>query len=238
MPSSAKQADSRRLYHQVADQIRTVIGQGGFVPGTRLPAERELALQLGVSRPSIREALIALEIEGRVEIRMGSGIYVCAVPGGVPPEPLALGESPSELVQARSMLEGSIVTLAAARATKHGLEPVKASLEAMRQGVRRGQVPVEADRRFHVAIAEMTGNSVLARMVGELFDGRYGLISSRLSGRAENEHTWEAALREHETIYRALESRDPQEAAAAMYGHLTASRERWLDDAPGSPGSR
>lgn len=233
MPSNVKQADPRRLYQQVADQIRTVIEQGGFAPGTRLPPERELALQIGVSRASLREALIALEIEGRVEIRMGSGIYVCAPPDGQP-ELLALGESPTELMQARSVLEGSIITLAVARATKQGLEQVKACLDAMRQDVRRGQSPVEADRRFHVAIAEMTGNTVLARMVGELFDERHGLISSRMSRRAENARTWEVALREHEAIYRALEARDPQEAATAMFGHLAASRERWIEEGTGS----
>lgn len=236
MPPNVKQTDPRRLYQQVADQIRNVIEQGGFAPGTRLPPERELALQIGVSRPSLREALIALEIEGRVEIRMGSGIYVCA-PNGAP-EALALGESPTELMQARSVLEGSVVTLAVARATKQGLEQVKACLDAMRKDVRRGQSPVEADRRFHVAIAEMTGNTVLARMVGELFDERHGLISSRMSRRAENARTWEVALREHEAIYRALEARDPQEAAAAMFGHLAASRERWIEQSTGSVEAR
>jgi DNA-binding FadR family transcriptional regulator len=236
MPSNAKPAGPR-LYQQVANQIRHVIEQGGFTPGTRLPPERELALQLDVSRPSLREALIALEIEGRVEIRMGSGIYVCAPPAGAP-EPLMLGESPSELMQARSVLEGSIITLAAARATRQGLDQVKACLDAMRRDVRRGQPPLEADRRFHVAIAEMTGNSVLVRMVSELFDGRHGLISSRMSRQAENAHTWEAALHEHEAIYQALEARDPHQAAAAMFGHLTASRERWVEESVGAADTR
>lgn len=231
MSTNARQAGPRRLYQQVADQIRSVIEQGRFAPGTRLPPERELALQLGVSRPSLREALIALEIEGRVEIRMGSGIYVCAVPNGaVPAEPLALGESPTELMQARSALEGAVVSLAVARVNRQGLEHVKACLEAMREDVRRGVSPVEADRRFHVAIAELTGNTVLARMVGELFDGRHGLISSRMSRRAENPRTWQVALGEHEAIYRALEARDPHQAAAAVFGHLSASRERWIEE--------
>lgn len=240
MTSNAKPADSRRLYHQVADQIRAVIEQGGFTPGTRLPPERELALQLGVSRPSLREALIALEIEGRVEIRMGSGIYVCAGPanGSSSVAPLPLGDSPSELMQARSVLEGAIVTLAAARVTKQGLEQLRACLDLMRQDLRRGHEPVEADRRFHVVIAEIAGNSVLARIVGELFDGRFGPISSRMSLRAENLYTWEAALLEHEAVYRALEARDPHEATAAMRGHLAASRERWLAEDEGSPRPR
>jgi GntR family transcriptional regulator, transcriptional repressor for pyruvate dehydrogenase complex len=159
MPLTIKQPEPRRLYHQVADQIRNVIDQGKFEPGTRLPPERELAVQLGVSRPSLREALLALEIEGRVEIRMGSGVYVCAPPSGAGAEPPSMGESPSELMHARSVLEGSIITLAAARATREGLDQVKACLDAMRHEVRRGQSPVEADRRFHVAVAEMTSST-------------------------------------------------------------------------------
>jgi len=234
MPTPAKPSDSRRLYQQVADQIRTVIEESRFSPGTKLPPERELALQLGVSRPSLREALIALEIEGIVETRMGSGIYVCAAPSLVAArEAPALGESPSELMQARSLLEGSVVALAAARVNRQGLERIKACLETMRNDIRRGHPPLEADRRFHVAIAEMTGNSLLARLVGELFDGRHGAISSRMSRRAENARTWEVAFDEHEAIFRALEQRDPQEAAAAMANHLKASRERWVEQ-PGS----
>src|SRR5450432_4643292 len=71
--------EPRRLYRQIADQIRTLIRSGEFPTGARLPPERDLAKQLGVSRPSVREALIALEVEGLVEVRIGSGIYVQAV---------------------------------------------------------------------------------------------------------------------------------------------------------------
>ena len=229
MTPTPKNGDSRRLYQQVADQIRAVIEQGGLHPGSRLPPERELALQLGVSRPSLREALIALEIEGRVEIRMSSGVYVCAAPPASDANAVSLGDSPSELMQARAILEGSVVSLAAARVTKHGLDRLKTCLEAMRHEVQRGLSPVDADRRFHVSIAELTGNSILSRLVGELFDSRHGAISSHLTRRAESGHTWLAALHEHELIFRALESRDPQEAAAAMSAHLRASRDRWME---------
>jgi GntR family transcriptional repressor for pyruvate dehydrogenase complex len=236
MPSSSNPPDTRRLYQQVADQIRTVIDESRFAPGTRLPPERELALQLGVSRPSLREALIALEIDGVVEIRMGSGVYVCAAPSTTDAHPRrSLGESPSELMHARSLLEGAIIALAAARVTRQGLENLRSCVDAMRQGVRRGNPPLDADRRFHVAIAEMTGNPLLARLVGELFDGRHGPMSSHMSRRAENAHTWEIALEEHEAILRALELRDPQEAEAAMVHHLRASRERWIDQSGTTP---
>jgi len=138
MSAVVKPADARRLYQQVADQIRAVIEEGRYVPGARLPPERELALQLGVSRPSLREALIALEIEGRVEIRMGSGVYVCARPLGEDAAMGLLGDSPTELMQARSTLEGAVAALAAARMSKPVLERLRSCVEGMRQDIAKG----------------------------------------------------------------------------------------------------
>ena len=229
MPPSAKPPETRRLYQHVADQIRGFIKDGGIAAGTRLPPEREFALQLGVSRPSLREALIALEIDGRVEIRMGSGVYVCQPPSAERATP-ALGESPSELMHARAALEGAVISLAAARVTRQGLQRVRDSLEAMRRDHTTGRNPLENDRRFHLTIAEMSGNSVLLRLVSELFDARHGALPSRMSVRSENVHTWDQAMAEHEAIFRALEARDPQAAAAAMGTHLRASQERWVGD--------
>src|SRR6185312_9733452 len=108
-----KPTDPKRLYQSVATQILALIRQGEFPAGERLPPERELALKLGVSRPSLREALIALEIGGQVEIRMGSGVYVNATGAEGAGTIAALGDSPSELMQARAVIEGSVVVLAA-----------------------------------------------------------------------------------------------------------------------------
>lgn len=199
--------------------------------GARLPAERELALQLGVSRPSLREALIALEIDGQVDIRGGSGVYVCAPPAGSGGATPALGDSPAELMQARVVLEGAVVALAAARVTPEGLRRVGEALAAMREDQARGRKPVEADRRFHLSIAEMAGNVVLVEMVGALFDGRHEPIAARMSGEVESlSQPWQVALAEHEAIYRALEARNPQAASAALCSHLQASHARWAGE--------
>ena len=231
MASHHRAGESRRQYQLVADRIRAVIEEEGIAVGSRLPAERELALQLGVSRPSLREALIALEIDGRVEIRGGSGVYVSAAPAGAGETATsALGDSPAELMQARVVLEGAIITLAAARVTKAGLQRVEEALSAMREEHLHGRKPVEADRHFHLSIAEMAGNSVLVGMVGALFDGRHSPIAARMSGQVESTRTWQAALGEHEAIYRALEARNPQAAAAAMCTHLLASHGRWAGE--------
>lgn len=233
MSTHHRAGESRRQYQLVADRICALIEQERIGVGSRLPAERELALQLGVSRPSLREALIALEIDGRVEIRGGSGVYVCAKAVGADGSATSsLGDSPAELMQARLVLEGAVITLAAARVTKAGLQRVEDALAAMREEHAGGHQPVDADRRFHLSIAEMTGNSVLMDMVGRLFDGRHAPIAARMSGKVESNDTWQSAMGEHEAIFRALEARNPQAAAAAMCSHLMASLGRWVGESP------
>lgn len=230
MSDAIKVIDGRRLYQQVADQIRGLIRAGPFPPGSRLPSERELAAQLGVSRPSLREALIALEIDGSVEIRMGSGVYVCAPPEGAEGPTGALGESPSELMRARSAVEGTVAMLAAARMTPEALRHLRQALDAMRGEIDAGRKPLEQDRLFHLTIAAQTGNAVLTRIVRELFDDRHSPISARMRVRFETPDTWRVALAEHEAILEALASADPLLAQSAMRMHLEASRERWTRD--------
>jgi len=223
-----KQVETRRLYQQIADQIRELIQRGGFDTGDRLPPERDLAQQLGVSRPSLREALIALDVEGSVEIRSGSGVYVCSPPERTTRATAALGESPTELMQARTALEGSVVVLACTHATTEALARLRSCVDGMRKEIARKHTPLEHDRQFHLVIAEMSGNSVMARLVGDLFDERHSPISAKLRSRYENMRTWNAALKEHEAILHALEARDPLAAETAMRSHLKASEQRWV----------
>ncbi|WPB55591.1 FadR/GntR family transcriptional regulator [Xylophilus sp. GOD-11R] len=230
MIEQLKQIDSRRLYQRIADQIRGLIDSGRYVPGARLPPERDLAVQLGVSRPSVREALIALELEGSVEVRMGAGVYVCTSPGDKPLSTAAMGESPTELMQARVVLEGTVVMMACARCTPEALAGLRVSIEGMRAAVSERVAPLHFDRQFHVGIAAMTGNTVLARLVGDLFDERQkGAISSQISERAESPQTWTEAVEEHEAVLRALEARDALAAHTAMCRHLSASQHRWTE---------
>ncbi|MBR7652248.1 FadR family transcriptional regulator [Brucella oryzae] len=226
-------AEPRRLYQQIADRVRSLIQDGQFPAGSRLPAERELAQQLGVSRPSLREALIALEIAGNVEIRMGSGIYVTAesekrsLSHGA-----SIGESPLEIMQAREMVEGSVVVTACARMTPERLAELRATIDAMKVNVDAGRKAIELDRQFHLLIAEQSGNSVLVRIVRDLFDERHSPLTSHIRTRFEDNDTWALALAEHEAIYAALEARDPLQAQAAMRTHLDRSKQRWMDNEP------
>ncbi|MCE4555323.1 FadR/GntR family transcriptional regulator [Pelomonas cellulosilytica] len=229
-----KGTDSRRLYHQIADQLRELIREGRYRIGSRLPPERELAQQLGVSRPSVREALIALEIAGCVEVRMGAGIYVRSS-GDPEAGTTALGESPLELMQARVVLEGGLMPQACTRVTPRGLAAVREALDAMREAMEAGRPALDADRRFHLAVAAMAGNAVLERMVGELFDGRYSPMSLQLSARADTHRNWRDALVEHERILAALEAHDPLAAQAAMRTHLLNAQQRWAGNRLAGP---
>jgi len=217
------------LYLQIADKLRGLIEQQDFAPNGRLPSERELALTLGVSRPSVREALVALELEGRVEIRMGSGVYIVATPANKPPTTEAeLGESPIEIMTARSVIEGAIAASVAPFAKPKELKALRTVYETMAREVGNGQVPMAADRAFHIAIAQMTGNDVLVRTVGSLYDERHSPLSSTLRGHFEGEETWAAALGEHREILEALEERDAIQAQAAMQRHMRQSAARLM----------
>lgn len=222
--------EPRRLYQQIADQIRELIDSGEFQPGSRLPPERELAQRLGVSRPSLREGLIALEIDGSVEIRMGSGVYVSTELAQPVTRTKSLGESPTELMQARAAIEGTTIVLAASRVDDASLETLRSTLQAMRAEIDAGRKPLDQDRQFHVLIAEQSGNSVLARLIADLFDERHSPMSAQFRVKFEDKDTWTFALQEHEAILAALEAKDPLLAQSAMHSHLDSSRRRWVEN--------
>src|SRR5687768_10108718 len=159
--------EPQRLYRQIAEQLRSLITGGEFPPGSRLPAERDLAKQLGVSRPSVREALIALEVEGWVEVRTGSGVYVLdrtGRPNGNPKIP-ATEWGPLELIRARRVVEGEIAFLAAGHAKRKDVKAIREAIAAMREDADREVPPLDGDRAFHTAIAAACGNVVLLETV-------------------------------------------------------------------------
>ncbi|CAN7162458.1 FadR family transcriptional regulator [Phyllobacterium sp. LjRoot231] len=217
----------RRLYRQVADQIRTLIENGEFAVGERLPGERELAEKLGVSRPTIREALIALEVEGFVHIRMGSGIYVTRQrekPVLAPAEDL---EGPFELLRARSLIECAIAEEAAKVVTPDHIEAMDAVLTRMAQTFNNPLTSIALDRTFHTTIAGIIENSALNRFVGELFDQRMTPYFEKLASYFESPASWREAFEEHRAIRDAIASGDPARAKSAMQFHLMQSQLRF-----------
>ncbi|WP_342049825.1 MULTISPECIES: FadR/GntR family transcriptional regulator [unclassified Cupriavidus] len=230
-----QQIEPRRLYRQIADQLRRLIEGGEFPAGRRLPAERDLAVQLGVSRPSVREALIALEVEGFVEVRMGSGIYVCDVHA---PERArtdsVVAESPLDVIRARQTIEGEMAATAARRCTPALLQGLDAAIEMMVEEAGSGQIPVRGDRLFHLRISETAENAVLVRLVAELFDERQNPLWAQFGNHFENAQSWHAAIAEHRAVVDAIASGSPDAARAAMCDHLELSHQRFYAAWPGA----
>jgi GntR family transcriptional regulator, uxu operon transcriptional repressor len=225
MPIQA--VEPRRLYRRIADQIGALIYSGEFAPGKRLPPERNLAQQFGVSRPSVREALIALEIAGLVDVRVGSGIYVReasaaaaltrrAMPGG-PDQP---DPGPLEVLRARWLIEGEIAALAASHAREADLDAIRDTLFTMAEENARGGGTQEADRLFHLRVAEASGNSALALVVRGLWDQRAGPMYAKFEQHFSSPKLRAQSLTDHQAIFASLEKRDSRGARAAMRRHL------------------
>lgn len=212
--------ETHRLYRQIADQLSALIAGGEFATGARLPSERDLAVQLGVSRPCVREALIALEIGGRVEVRVGAGIFVCSPRPMAVADPTREGQGPFELLRARWLIEGEIAAEAARKASPQDLESIRATVVEMRRHHRRGADSESSDREFHLAIARATHNSVLVSVVQELWDTGRGAMWRRMELHFQTPALRATCLSDHRAIVHALDARDGRAARAAMRHHL------------------
>jgi GntR family transcriptional regulator, hexuronate regulon transcriptional repressor len=199
--------DPQKLYQQVARSIAASIAEGRYVPGDRLPSERGLADSFGVSRPTVRDAMIALEFQGLVEARQGSGVYVTS--RAKPEEDATEAEvSALELTEARRLFEGEACALAAAAVSDEqvaGLERIArdlANLAATEDGER-----LEHD--FHLAVAHATRNAAIVAAVEEIW-------------------TLRRQFPDHHRIVSALRDRDPKEARRVIHDHLNRTVEALL----------
>lgn len=224
----------QRLYRQIAEQLRQLMASGEFALGSRLPAERDLALQLGVSRPSVREALIALEVEGMIEVRTGSGIYVQQTTAS--PQAITATEhdantpanwGPLEVMSARILVEAEVAALAATHANKSDLKAIKNGLQKMKLEAAQDEIPRQGDQAFHEAIAQACGNSVLLDTVQRCWQARNGPLFERLGDYFEHPASWQTAIAEHQVVMQAIEARDSSAARKAMQKHLKQAHKRY-----------
>jgi len=150
-------SETGRLYERVAADLAMKIADGSFPVGQRLPSERHLAIAYSVSRPTVREAIIALEVDGLVEVRMGSGVYVVArTPRGGQAGETDVG--PFELLEARRAIEGESCALAAIRITDEELAALAALVvEMQEENARDVAMSEDADRRFHPGAVRQRG---------------------------------------------------------------------------------
>jgi GntR family uxuAB operon transcriptional repressor len=210
-----------RLYRQIAQQIATLIDEGEYAPGDRLPAERELATALGVSRTSVREAIICLELAGRVDVRVGTGIFVCPRRSGAE-LPAAADDPPGpfDLLAARRIIEGEIAALAARTIKRAEIDALRESMARMRASDADHAPRENADRDFHVVIAQATGNGALRAVVNRLWDARSHPLWTRIESHFHTPALRARTLEDHAAIVAALEAHDAEAARGAMHRHL------------------
>lgn len=213
--------DSQRLYERLAQALAGAIARGDYPVGQRLPSERDLAQRFNVSRATVREAMIALELDGVVDVRTGSGVYVthATPPGG------ALGArdvGPFELLEARRAIESEVCATAAARISDQQLTQLTVLIAEMRsENEHDVELSEAADRRFHELIASATENSSMLAVVQMLWDTRTRSPQSASMDAKVRAVGIKPHIDEHTAIVKALERRDPEAARSAMRKHLT-----------------
>ncbi len=207
--------EPRRLYRQIADQIRALIRSREFAAGARLPPERDLARQLGVSRPSVREALI--------------GIYVLGSRGnGESGTPVQAAMGPFELLRARWIIESECAALAAKVAKRPQIAAIEEALQQMESVANDDKrQPLAGDRLFHLRIAEATGNGALVAVVKMLWEERMGPLFAQLEHHYDSPSQWTRAIAEHRLVLDAIGKHDVSGARAAMQGHLDRAYRRF-----------
>jgi DNA-binding FadR family transcriptional regulator len=228
-PVAAERKLSRRLFEQLAEQIRS----GRFAPGARLPTEQALTQAAGVSRTVVREAVAALRAEGLVVTRQGVGAFVSAEPQRAPfriePERMQTLDDILAVMELRLGVEIESAGLAADRASKAQVRSISNALDAIEEASVAGRSAVDEDLEFHRAIAEATGNPEFPRFLQ--FIGRHLIPRRTVSGLPERmggERAYLALIQEeHRRIYQAIESADAKGAREAMRRHLTRSLERY-----------
>ncbi len=216
----------KRYSDQVFDQLRDLIYKGHFKPGEQLMPERELAQALGVSRPTLREALNKLVNLGLVEHRQGQGTFVGSPSDSVVKNPLAAainGHDISlvELLEVRLGLECNAAGLAARRATPEDILGLEESVGKMMEEVSQGGLGSDADISFHMGIAFATKNMVQVQIMRSLYDLLFYGIKQNLRRLYSEPSTLDIIMEQHSAVLQSIRGHDSDAAFEAMRRHIT-----------------
>ena len=231
MEDALRPVSRGRLYEQVIERLRAHVRSAGLGAGSRLPPERDLSARLGVSRSSVAQAIIALEVQGLVETRHGGGVYLRRDTLDVEPlaDLVARRQMLPDVLDARDALETKLAELAAGRRDDDDLAAIGAAIAFMHGQVDRGEPPIEGDRRFHGAVVTAAHSRLLAAFYDEIRDqiAQSRHESLRQPGRPVQ------SLADHARIAAAIRAGDGVAAAAAMHQHVDhVSRLRLLSWEP------
>lgn len=218
---------SSRLYEQMAARIRKQIVDGTIETGDRLPNERDLAKQYGVSRTVVREAIKTLKQEGLVEVRAGLGTFAVDATGKALKQTfdlmMSFGKESTlaDIVEIREILEPQIAAMAARRATDDDIARMDESIALMEEHMEVIEKYTEEDHSFHLALAQATQNSIIPRLIASIVD----LLQELRKRIALVEGARERGQTHHRRIVEAIRNRNPDAAKAAMQAHLAQVRQ-------------
>ncbi|MBC7142772.1 MAG: FCD domain-containing protein [Rhodobacteraceae bacterium] len=211
---------AERRYIEISRAIREAIAVRGYRPGNRIMTERQMAEEFAVPRSVVREAVMALELDGLVEVRKGSGIYLMRQENDAATA-AAAEIGPFELLQARQVLESAVAAQAARMVTKADIVKMRDALALESQGIETDEGDYSGDRLFHHLIAEATQNSALVDLVDELWDKRAASpMWARLQTRIFDTSYRRRWLGDHQAILAALQQKNAEAAEQAMWRHL------------------
>lgn len=227
----------KRLYQDIAAKIVALIDEGQYGPGARLPTERELAQRFGVSRVTVREAEIALQAQGLIQIKTGSGVYVTDV--NIPEERRLPTATAFDVTQARLLFEAETAALAAAEIDDAGLDRLDELVAILEDSdASDPEQANQADREFHLTIAQATGNPAIVFVMQQLWSLRDEIEEVKKAHESVCKDDNAARVEEHRVIVEALRANDPAQARTSMRQHFTrlmtsmleASEQRALDE--------
>jgi len=226
MNTLLKPIKARRVSDQAFEQIRDLVFRGQLKPGDQLMPERELAQALGVSRPTVREAIRRMVTMGLLEHQQGAGTFVRSLTAQREHNPLAAAigghdATLEELLEVRMGLEGQSALLAAQRATAEDLQVMEKALAAMQAEHDAGRLGIDDDVSFHMALAFASKNPVQVYIMKNFYDLLHHGIKENLQALWEEPKSLPIIARQHREIYLAIKDHDPEGAYQAMKRHIS-----------------
>jgi len=221
----------KKISEEIVEQIKALISQGQLKPGERVPSERDLAAMLGVSRPSVREAIMVLDAMGLVESRQGGGTYVRSLTEQSIADPLTGMVTNNtrllcDLSEVRIGLESWSAYLAAQNATDEEIAEMDQLLEEMRRLAPTGGWPAEVDTRFHYAITNASHNTIQIHVLNTIHSLFKATIEVALFEFYRREGYAQILLAQHEAIYGAISAHNPDLARQKMIEHLSIVKQK------------
>ncbi|WP_028863970.1 FCD domain-containing protein [Psychromonas aquimarina] len=218
----------QRRYVALGNELIKQLKTKKYKIGDRLPTERDIAESFAVSRTAIRDAIIMLELQGLVEVRKGSGVYVTALPDDISQDPSSESSAHEaedlgifEMLQARQLLESNIAEFAAIHVTRAQIVRMKHVLENERKAIEAGNAEYDYDTEFHVLIAESTQNNYLVEVVKNIWKRRAASkMWAQLHTHIHTDNYRKQFLEDHAKILSALQKKDPAQAKQAMWQHM------------------